>query len=133
MKADDIVPGRTYRLTKDIVNSHPDKRERDDWRAFPVWKAGLQIIGSYQNVRPLGTTRPTFFHKYHFMEVDEFDPKWPELLANLEPVETVESFLQEISEVFSVDPTEILSHIIEQRLITREQVREIAAMLERHD
>jgi hypothetical protein len=41
----DIKPG-TYRLTRDVINPHPDRRMRRDWRALPVVPAGTMFAVS---------------------------------------------------------------------------------------
>jgi hypothetical protein len=62
-----IKPNTTYRLTEDVKNPKPDKRQKYDWTAQPVWKAGMLFRAqeghsegisifsgkfSHQNVRP---------------------------------------------------------------------------------
>lgn len=38
-----IAPG-CYKLSRDVGNPEPDRRQRYDWRKLPVWKAGWEFI-----------------------------------------------------------------------------------------
>jgi len=40
MDRDKIVPGKVYRLTRDVKNPKPDRRYRDNWKLEETWKAG---------------------------------------------------------------------------------------------
>jgi hypothetical protein len=35
------------RLDSDVKNPQPDRRKKSDWRAQPVWRAGMELVVSY--------------------------------------------------------------------------------------
>lgn len=43
-----IKPG-SYRLSRDVQNPTPDRRHKDDWSKWPMWKAGTEFLAIEQS------------------------------------------------------------------------------------
>lgn len=46
MKPADLKDGTVYRLTRDVANPEPDRRQTRHWTSTPTWKAGLRVVCS---------------------------------------------------------------------------------------
>lgn len=126
-----IENGKTYRLTKNIINPLPDKRVKRDWRKVPVFTEGLRLTGRVikynDETAPLETLH--IFDKYAFQNVLLTSQLGQLFLENIEPIEDENSFLNEMGIKYSVTAEEILLRLLEDNLVSREQVREVSAKI----
>jgi len=126
-----IENGKTYRLTKNIINPFPDKRVKHDWRKAPVFIEGLRLTGRviqykdesapWESLHTLGG--------YAFQDVLLTSQLGKMLLENIEPIEDEISLLNEMGIKHSVTAEEILLRLLEDNLVSREQVREVSAKM----
>lgn len=131
-----LKPGDVFVLTIDVANPESDRRQKYDWRVFPVIRAGTRFHAvqdsNYGRAPDSPITRFTALQRVQahasLYRITAGHPLWDKIVPNLERIErTLDDVLTDNR---WPDAQAILKHLIETGKMTLDRVVEVMTELE---
>lgn len=142
-----LVPFKSYRLTRDVNNPTPDRRQKHDWRATEVWKVGKRFYaqtrsfahgsaldgieglsdGAKARLREKESEIWIYTGQYSHQDIGPRDGRYVSIVAALEPVDDFDALMHEIRTEHNVTPAEVLEYAVKHGALTREAIYNAAS------
>jgi hypothetical protein len=127
-----LFPHKSYRLTRDVINPNPDRRQKHDWRAAEVWKVGKRFYAQTRSfahgsaldeieglsdeakarLREKESEIWIYTGQYSHQDIGPRDERYASIVAALEPVDDFDALMHEIRTEHNVTPAEVLEYML---------------------